>query len=459
MKILQADSLSRRSFLGLSALALSPSVFSQEENQTTNETIDRPNLVVILADDLGYGDLGCYGCRDIATPNLDRLAQGGVRLTDAYAPAPVCTPTRCSLMTGCYPQRQPDLEWAIYPEIQSIGLPAGQPTLPSMLRDKGYTTGMFGKWHLGEADAFAPNQHGFTEFFGFRGGNLDYFRHVNDRGTPDLYENANPVQKTGYLTDLITERSTDFIQRNAQKPSFLYTAFNAPHWPIQGPDDESANRQGVNYSKAGDRQAYARMVERVDWGVGQILDALRKNGLEEKTFVVFLSDNGGDRLSNNGPLRDYKGTLWEGGIRIPCICSWPGVLPAGRVSHQAAIVMDVVVSLLAASGVRPTRRIDGMNLLPYIAGIRPDVEQTFVWRNNWHGQKALRWGKWKWLKIKDEEYLFNLEDDIAEQINRKERNCDIAYWLRDIYRQWETAMPYNQTLFGEELRKFDEKKG
>lgn len=378
-------------------------------------------------------------------------------MTDAYAAAPVCTPTRCALLTGCYQQRQPNLEWAIYPEIQSVGLPTGQATLPSMLRNAGYTTGMFGKWHLGEADCFAPNRHGFDEFFGFRGGNLDYFRHVNDRSTPDLYENETPVQKSGYLTDLITDRSVDFIQRQKDKPFFLYTAYNTPHWPIQGPGDEAADRQGSNYSKAGDRQTYARMVERMDEGIGKILDALRRNGLEENTLVVFVSDNGGDRLSRNEPLRDRKTTLWEGGIRVPCIFSWPGVLPKGRISHQAAITMDVTVSLLAASGVRPTRRVDGMNLLPYIAGIRPEVEQTLVWRNNWHEQKAVRWGHWKWLKIKDEEYLFNLEDDISERENRKERNIDILYWLREIYRQWESAMPQNQTLFGEELRQLDAK--
>jgi len=156
-------------------------------------------------------------------------------------------------------------------------------------------------------------------------------------------------------------------------------------------------------------------------------------------------------------LRDKKTTLWEGGIRVPCIFSWPGVLPEGRISHQTAITMDMTVSLLAATGVKPTRRIDGMNLLPYIAGIRPDVEQTFVWRNNWHGQKAVRWGNWKWLKDKEEEFLFNLQEDISEQIDRKDRNIDIVYWLREIYRQWESAMPYAQTLFGEELRQLDRK--
>lgn len=453
MTMLDKKSLSRRSFLNMSALALSTSVFSEEEKPVRNP----PNLVVILADDLGYGDLGCYGCPDIKTPNLDKLALLGVRMTDTYASAPVCTPTRCALLTGCYQQRQPNLEWAIYPEIQSVGLPTGQATLPSMLRNAGYATGMFGKWHLGEADQFAPNLHGFTEFFGFRGGNLDYFRHINDRGTPDLYENENPVQKSGYLTDLITERSVDFIQRQKNKPFFLYTAYNSPHWPIQGPEDETADRQGVNYSKAGDRKMYARMVEHMDEGIGKILDTLRNNGLEENTLVVFMSDNGGDRLSRNEPLRNQKTTLWEGGIRVPCIFSWPGVLPSGRISHQVAITMDVTVSLLAASGVRPTRRVDGMNLLSYIAGIRPEVEQTLVWRNNWHEQKAVRWGHWKWLKIKDDEYLFNLQDDISEQENRKERNIDIVYWLREIYRQWETAMPQNQTLFGEELRQLDEK--
>ncbi len=440
--------LSRRTFLTATAMTLPAMAFSAEMK-------DKPNLVVILADDLGYGDLGCYGCSDIRTPNIDRLASEGVRMTNAYASAPVCTPTRCALITGCYQQRQPNLEWAIYPQIQSVGLPPDQLTLPSMLHEAGYVTGMFGKWHLGCTTQFAPTRYGFDEYFGFLGGNLDYFRHQDQYGNPDLFEKAEPVTHSGYITDLITERSVDFIHRNAATPFFLYAAYNAPHWPIQGPDDEALELQGNDYSQRGDRQTYAKMVERVDEGVGRILDALKREGKDKTTLVVFMSDNGGDRLARNAPLRDNKGTLWEGGIRIPCILSWPEMLPAGRVSHQATITMDITASLLAAAWVKPNRKIDGICLLPYFAGARPDVEQTFVWRSNWKQEKAVRWGRWKWLKIKEEEYLFNLEEDISEQNDRKDRNIDIVYWLREIYRQWESAMPYNQTLFGEDLRSLD----
>lgn len=450
---MKSISIDRRTFLTAAAMSISRAVFSEN----AAENIPHPNLIIVLADDLGYSDLGCYGGRDIQTPHIDRLAKWGIRLTDAYAAAPVCTPTRCALVSGCYPQRQENLEWAIYPQVQSVGLNPGQATLASMLRDAGYKTGMFGKWHLGRAEKFNPVHHGFDEFFGFLGGNIDYFLHRDRFGNSDLFEKTKPIEKEGYITDLITKRSVDFIHQNAGNPFFLYVAYNAPHWPIQGPDEKDVILEGDDFHQRGDRKTYARMVERMDDGVGQILDSLKRDNLETETLVVFLSDNGGDRLSSNEPLRDKKTTLWEGGIRVPCIFSWPGVLPEGRVSHQAAITMDTTVSLLAAAGVKPARRVDGMNLLPYIAGIRPDVEQTFVWRNNWHGQKAVRWGKWKWLKMKEEEFLFNLQEDMSERIDRKDRNIDIVYWLREIYRQWESAMPYNQSLFGEELRQLDKK--
>ncbi|HQH70567.1 MAG TPA: sulfatase-like hydrolase/transferase [bacterium] len=442
--------LNRRSFLSLSTAALAAAAGPLAALDKPDP--GRPNLVMILADDLGYGDLSCYGCPDIQTPNLDRLATGGVRLTDYYASAPVCTPTRCALMTGCYQQRQQNLEWAIHPGIKTVGLPPEEITIASMLKEAGYATGMFGKWHLGARPEWGPNRHGFEEFFGFLSGNIDYFRHIENTGEPDLFENTEPVQRDGYITDLITARSVDFIHRHAGHSFFLYTAYNAPHWPIQSPDDRGLVLEGRAWSQHGGRADYARMVERMDEGIGNILQALEEKGLVDNTLVIFASDNGGDRLGRNLPLRGQKGTLWDGGIRVPCIARWPNLLPAGTVSPQAAITMDLSATLLSAARVKPTRRMDGMSLLAFLSGWKPPVEQTFVWRDNWHDQKALRWGHWKWLKIKGEEYLFNLEEDPGEQENRTERNIDIVYWLREIYRQWESAMPHSQTVFGDDLR-------
>ncbi len=447
-----SSQLTRRSFLAALSAIASPAWSASGEVKPK-----RPNIVLVMADDLGYGDLGVYGCPDIRTPNLDRLARQGVRLTDFYASAPVCTPTRCALMTGRYQQRQRNLEWAIYPSAKTVGLPPEETTIASLLRDAGYVTGMFGKWHLGSRPENGPNRHGFDEFFGLLGGNIDYFSHTDSTLAPDLYENTTPVKKMGYITDLITERSADFIQRHRSKPFFLYTAFNAPHWPMQGPDDAKKKiTPGKNWNST-DRPTYITMVERMDVEIGKILSALKENGLEENTLVLFCSDNGGDRASRNAPLSGRKGQLREGGIRVPCIARWPNVIPAGTVSSQAAITMDLSATILSAARIRPPHSLDGITLLPYIGGFRQEVEQTFVWRSDWRGEKAVRWGKWKWLKEKEKEYLFNLKEDIGETVDRKDRNIDIYHCLKTIYDQWEKAMPHRQTRFGNALRNLPSK--
>ena len=388
---------SRRTFLKSTSLVSAGSLFLP----SANAEFQRPNLVLILADDLGYGDLGCYGCPDIPTPNLDRLARDGVRLTDCYASAPVCTPTRCALMTGRYQQRAPNLEWALYPGVKTAGLPKEEITIAKILKQAGYKTALFGKWHLGYQPEWGPNQHGFDEFFGLLSGNIDYFRHIEGNGEADLYENTTPIQQEGYMTDLITQRSVDFIERQEEnKPFFLYTSYNAPHWPIQGPDDRDLPITKENWSRSGARPDYAKMVERMDEGIGQILGALKKKGLEENTLVVFCSDNGGDRLARNEPLSGQKGLLKEGGIRVPCIFRWPDYLPAGRVSGQTAITMDITASLISAARLIPVRKIDGVDLFSFISGRKNEVERTFVWRNDFHNEKAIRWGHWKWYQKK-----------------------------------------------------------
>ena len=302
--------------------------------QPDAEAGDKPNVIFILVDDMGYGDVGPYGATDLQTPHLDRMAREGVKLTDNYAAAPVCTPTRIAFLTGRYQQRS-GIEWA-FAGAGSPGLSTSETSVARMVKNNGYATGLMGKWHVGITPETGPNAHGFDEFFGFLGANIDFYTHrevIPERGLPDLYENGKPVKKDGYMTDLITERSVDFIERHAGKPFFLFVSYNAPHWPFQPP-----NRRWVATAEnrlEGTREDYNGMVERIDDGVGEILDVLDRKGLAANTLVIFTSDNGGERLSRTTPFFNHKATLWEGGIRVPGLVRWPKRLPAGKTSDQA----------------------------------------------------------------------------------------------------------------------------
>ena len=382
--------------------------------------LNRPNVVFVMADDLGYGDLGCYGARDIRTPHLDRLAREGVRLTDCYSAGAVCTPTRVAFLTGRYQQRV-GMEWANYP-IGTPGLPSSETSVARMLKDNGYATAIFGKWHVGGRVEYGPNAHSFDKFFGFLGPNIDFYTHrevVPHFQTPDLFEDTDPVECEGYMTDLITERSVDFIKRQKGAPFFLFVSYNAPHWPFQPPDQQWEARPENRLE--GTRKDYASMVERMDQGVGQILQTLADRGLANNTLVIFASDNGGERLSRNAPYFHHKATLWEGGIRVPCIMRWPGQFPAGKTSKQAVITMDLTASILAATqSSAPTgRRLDGVNVLPVLKGEAPLKDRTLFWRIEEQGivQKAVRQGRWKYILdgIEMLEMLFDLESDPGER--------------------------------------------
>jgi arylsulfatase A-like enzyme len=401
----------------------------------------RPNVVLILSDDMGYADLGCYGSKDIRTPHLDRLAKEGTRLTNFYSIGPVCTPTRAGLMTGRWQQRV-GLVWAIYPGQKEPGLPTSETCLPRMLKDAGYRTGMFGKWHLGYKKEYGPNAHGFEVFAGLLSGNIDYYSKKEINGELDWYENTTPREEKRYSTDVITDRSVEFIDKHHKEPFFLYVPYNGVHWPFQPPERPSDVRERKTWF-LGSRKDYAAMVQRLDQGVGKILAALARHRIAEDTLVIFTNDNGGERLSDNGPCFHHKATLWEGGIRVPCILRWPGRVPAGKVSAQPSISMDLTATALAACKVSPPkgRTLDGVDLLPLLEGDRM-AERTFFWRitRSDRNQRAVRHGNWKYVRDGGIEMLFDLGADPGERKDVAYHHPDRLKQLRAKLAEWEKEM-------------------
>lgn len=407
----------------------------------------KPNVVLIVTDDVGYGDIGSYGARDIKTPNIDSLARDGVRLTDFYA-APVCTPTRAALISGRYQQRF-RLEVPLGSSKAAsgqAGLPATGYSLPQLLKNSAYATGLIGKWHLGYKPEFSPIAHGFDYFFGFKSGYIDYYQHTDGAGESDLFENETPVHVDGYMTDLITERSVKFINEHAAGAFFLEVTYNAAHWPFQVPDHPSIAADNAHFVQAEEsptasRQDYVAILERADQGIGRILQALRSRGLERNTLVIYMQDNGGEWVSRNAPLFNRKGTVWEGGIRVPAIFRWPDRLPAGRVSQQVGIVQDVTASILAATGtsVPPQAKPDGINLLSILAGRSQAEDRTLFFRQmiGTTKQVAVRQGSWKLLVDGEKRYVFDLSTDVGERNDLTNQRQDIARKLRPLITAWE----------------------
>lgn len=411
------------------------------------QTRAKPNVVLIVTDDVGYGDIGSYGAPDVKTPHIDGLATSGVKLTDFYA-APQCTPTRAALISGRYQQRF-RLEAAMTgPKTPAgqTGLPATGTSLPQLLKNNGYATGLIGKWHLGFKPEFSPNAHGFDYFFGFKSGYIDYYQHTNEDGESDLFENDTPVRVDGYMTDLITERSVKFIEAHAGEAFFLEVTYNAAHWPFQVPDHPSVAADHARFvqpeeSSTATRRDYVAMLERADQGIGRIVEALKRRGLEGNTLVIYTQDNGGEWLSRNAPLFNRKGTVWEGGIRVPAIFKWPGRLPAGRVSNQVGIIQDVTASILAATDtpVPPQARPDGINLMPILEGRTGATERTLFFRFTIGTTKqvAVRQGSWKLLVDGAKRYVFDLSKDVGERNDLVSQRQDVARRLRPLIDGWE----------------------
>jgi arylsulfatase A-like enzyme len=391
---------------------------------------------------MGYGDTGPYGATDIRTPHIDRLAREGVRLTNAYGSAPICSPSRTGLLTGRYPQRA-GMEENIGPPPRPTGLPPSETTLAQMLKDVGYRTALFGKWHLGFERDFSPNRHGFDEFFGFLDWTVDYYTHRTYDGKPGLYQNETPVEVEGYTSEIFTDRAIAFIEQRASRPFFLFVSYNAalpPHQPPGRPED--IRNQGNWYH--GTRADYIKVVEALDAGVGRILETLDRNGLTSDTLVIFTCDHGGRELGRTLPLFHGFRTLWEGGIRVPLILRWPGRLPAGEVSSQLSINMDLSATMLQAAQTAPLagRRLDGIDLLPILQKKRPEVERTFFWRTDFsaYKQRAVRRGRFKYLRDDTTEMLFDLEEDIGERQNLAYQQADLLKELQAALAEWEAGL-------------------
>jgi len=419
----------------------------------------RPNVLFILADDLGSGDVACYGAPDIRTSAIDGLAAQGVRFTQFYSNGPECTPTRTAFLTGCYQQRAGGLECAIgiggvgrYDDAArlaaagELGLPAGEGTLPRLLRDAGYDTAISGKWHLGYERKFLPDRHGFGRSFGPLGGGVDYHHHTEPGGAPMLYEDGSPIRREGYLTDLITDEAVRFLRAPRTKPFFLYVPFTAPHSPYQRHDERREKPVEPDAWDKGDRATFAAMVERMDLGVGRILRALDEAGLAANTLVVFTSDNGADPRGRNLPYSGRKGGLLEGGIRVPCVVRWPGRLPAGAVSARPGMTMDLTASILALAGVRPLRPLDGIDLLREESeGLAP-AKRALFWRarrgnTTW---RAVRDGPLKYVSKQDgaavEEQLYDIDRDPAEKEDLLAGRGPDASRLKALLSAWEVEV-------------------
>ncbi len=423
---------------------------------TMDAQTGRPNIVVIVADDLGYADIGVQGSKDIPTPGIDSIARNGIRFTDAYVSGPYCSPTRAGLMTGRYPQRFGH-EFNLNPAgHQDYGLPLTETTMAARLKAAGYRTALFGKWHLGFADRFHPMERGFDEFFGFLAGAHSYL----DPGfAPNpLLDGRTPVRETPYLTDALADRAVDFIKRHQTQPFFLYLAFNAVHLPMHATDKYLQRFAHITDQQ---RRTYAAMLAAMDDGIGRTMSALRAAKLEENTLVFFFSDNGGPTIvggingSTNTPLRGSKRQTWEGGIRVPFMMQWPGHLPRGRIDTRPIIQLDVLPTVLAAVNIpiQPQWQLDGVNLLPLLSEkASGPPHDALYWRLG--GMMAIRKGDWKLLKMSDDAFqadpavledltgveLYNLKEDIGETRDLARLHPEKVKELTEAWQRWNKGL-------------------
>ncbi len=419
----------------------------------------RPNILFIVADDLGFADLGCYGGREAefgpVSPVLDQLAAHGLKFTQGYSNSPVCSPTRFALMTGRYQYR---LRGAAEEPINSkskgsttLGLPPDHPTLPSLLREAGYRTALIGKWHLGYPPVFGPLKSGYEEFFGPMSGGVDYFTHASNNGTHDLYAGEEEKHEEGYLTDLLSQRAVDYVRRMAPgaaqgSPFFLSLHYTAPHWPWETREDHALAaevKDNLFHLHGGNIHTYRRMIHHMDEGIGWVVDALRETGQLDNTLIVFTSDNGGERFSDNWPLVGGKMDLTEGGIRVPWIAHWPTVIAPGGVSKQHCMTMDWSATMVELAGAKPHagHPLDGVSLLGVLRQPGQTFERPLHWRMNHRSQRAMRLGDYKYLRVDGHDYLFNIPADERERANLATREPEKLETMRTAWEAWNATMP------------------
>lgn len=435
---------------------------------------EQPNILLIVSDDQGYPDLGCIGAKPLKTPNLDRLAAEGVRCTSFYVTWPACTPSRGSLLTGRYPQRNglydmvrndlvdfghryPPEEYAVSPEM-TLGLDPRELTLGDVLRQAGYRTGMVGKWDMGQARRYLPLQRGFDFFYGHGNNGIDYYTHER-YGVHSMFagNQRSEADRGVYATDLFQREALRFIREDSQRPWFLYLAFNAPHAASSfAPDDAktaAGKKKGVGvqapeeevspYLAQGIANPLARYyaaVTRMDKAIGEVLSHLRSTNQIENTLVLFFSDNGGSGNGGNAPLRGQKGTMWEGGLRVPFVAAWPGKLPAGKVSDEFLTSLEVFPTFLAASGGRQPVGVtlDGFDMLPVLRGERPSPRKEMYWQRR--ADKAARVGNWKWVDSSAGNGLFDLAADPGEQHDLSKARPDVLAKLKNCFTAWRAEM-------------------
>jgi arylsulfatase A-like enzyme len=408
---------------------------------------DRPNFVFLMADDMGYADISCFGRREYTTPNIDHLAAQGMKLTHAYANSAVCTATRVSLVTGRYQYR---VEVGLYEPLSNgtkVGLPPGHPTIASTLKQAGYGTALIGKWHVGDVPQFGPTKYGYDHFWGFAPGALDYFTHRvgEPNSEPGLWDGEIKTEEHGYLTDLIADKTINYIRdySGRKQPFLLSVHFNAPHWPWEGPEDEAAAlKGGMSGFEAGNLATYGAMVREMDKAIGRILSELERNSFSKNTVVVFTSDNGGERFSDTWPFTGKKTELLEGGLRVPAVVRWPGHIKAGSVSEQVCMSMDWMPTFVSMAGgkIDAAYPTDGMDLTGALTRGAAPVSRKVYWRYRANGQEAMRDGHMKWLKINDNQFLFDVVADPLERANLRRKQPQVFERMAAEYAAWEATM-------------------
>ncbi|QDT96926.1 Arylsulfatase [Gimesia aquarii] len=421
----------------------------------------KPNIVLIMADDLGYGDLSCYGSVNCQTPNIDRLAAEGMRFTDFHSSGTVCSPTRAGLLTGRYQQRA-GIDGVVYADPNKNrhhGLQKNEVTLGQCLQAAGYRTGMFGKWHLGYQRQYNPTFRGFEKFVGYVSGNVDYFAHLDGTGVFDWWHNAKLNRsEQGYVTHLITDHAVDFIRQQKDEPFFIYIAHEAVHYPYQGPNDKPIRKEGVGDIKSAKRKditnAYREMNTEMDRGIGKVMSVLEELDLTDNTFVFFLSDNGANNKGSNGKLRGFKGSVWEGGHRVPGIAFWPDHIPAGSVCDETVISIDLMPTILelAQTTVPASHQLDGVSLVNLLTKQQRLEPRKIFW--DYRERYAVRQGEWKLVLNQNRQTpveLFDLQTDLSETKNLAKQYPERVQQMKKALNLWKKEMDQTATSQPEKI--------